>query len=180
MNSKKFEYVHKDIPMLKKDIIFRTLFTTAFFAIFVWQFVMVIMQMIDKNMSILKIITSSLVLISTLMMAIISFVYIFRNFKIISVIKTRGRCVSSVSLLIQTNKKSFINLYDLLMKCLIVVISLILISSITYTILQVAYLSFVSFYMPILFLICLSGYNSIYHIKNEIYIQNMVQIYNGI
>jgi hypothetical protein len=35
MNSKRFEYVHKDIPMLKKDILFRTLFGAMFLAVFV-------------------------------------------------------------------------------------------------------------------------------------------------
>ena len=179
MNSKRFEYVHKDLSMLKKDILFRTIFGALFLAIFVWQFVMVVMDTITQSMITLKIISSVIVLISSLMMSLLSLIYIFKDFKIISVVKTRGKCVSSVSILIKTTKRSFIKLYDILMKVLLLIITLVLIASVTYTILQVSYLSFISFYMPVLFLICISGYNSIYHIKNEIKTQEMVQVYNG-
>lgn len=179
MISKRFEYLHKDISMLKKDIVLRSLFSVLFLAIFVWQFVMIIVETVNKTMHITKVITSVIVLISTLLLLLINLVYIFRSFKIISVIKTRGKCVSSVSILFRTNKPSFIKLYSLLMQALTLIISLVLISSITYTILQASYLSFISFYMPILFMVCISGYNSIYHIQTEIETQQKVLVYNG-
>jgi len=94
-------------------------------------------------------------------------------------IKMNGKCVSSVQVLIRTKKRSFIWLYKLLIQILSVATALVLIAVITYSILQVSYYSTVSFYIPLLLLICISGFNSIYHIKDEMHIQNTVQEYHS-
>lgn len=173
-NPKRFEYQHKDIGYLKKDIAFRTIFSVLFIGIFVWQIVNMFMgfSSITQN---LQIVTSIIVLISCLMLAFVSLTFVFKDFRIISAIKNNGKCVSSVQLLVQTKKRSFIWLYSLLIKFFTLVTSLVLIASVTYTILEVTFLSSISFFMPFLFMICLSGFNSIYHIKDEIHTQNYVQ-----
>lgn len=179
MNSKNFEYITKDIPLLKKDIFFRSLFSILLLCIFVWQFIILIITNNKDEMSILKIIIAIIVLITALMMFLLNLAYTFKDFKVISVVKTRGRCISAVNLLIKTNKKSFIQIYHILMFAFTLLITFVLLCSLTYTILQASVLSLVSFYMPMLFIICVTGYNSIYHIKHEITIQNKVQAYNG-
>lgn len=176
MNSKRFEFQHKDIEGLKKDIVFRSIFMFLFIAIFIWQIVMIA---IEKNLVFAHIVIAITVLISSLMLTILSFMYVFKDFRIISAIKTNGKCVSSVQILMKTDKKSFIRLYNILIQLLTLATSLILICSITYSILQATYMSTISFYMPLLLLITMSGYNSIYHIKQEIKTQNTVQQFNS-
>lgn len=173
-NPKRFEYQHKDIGYLKKDIVFRTIFSVLFIGIFVWQIVNMFMGLTSTTKN-LEIVVSIIVLLSCLMLSFVSLTFVFKDFRIISAIKNNGKCVSSVQILIQTKKRSFIKLYNLLIQFFTLVTSLVLIATITYTILEATVLSSVSFFMPFLFMICISGLNSIYHIKDEIYTQNQVQ-----
>jgi len=179
MNSKIFEYTNKDSSYLKKDIAFRTFFSVLFLAIFVWQFASMVKLALKNSMNIMTIGVSVLVILCSLMMFIISMLYAFKDFRIMAAIKMNGKCVSSVQVLIRTKKRSFIWLYKLLIQILSVATALVLIAVITYSILQVSYYSTVSFYIPLLLLICISGFNSIYHIKDEMHIQNTVQEYHS-
>lgn len=174
MKSKRFEFFKKDLKYVKKDIIFRTIFSFLFLVIFVWQMAAIINKSLSAKLSTTQTIVSIFVLIFSLLLSLVSLSYIFKDFRIISVVKTNGKCISSVPILFQTKKRSFIWLYNLLLQILTLVISLVLIVCITYSILEFAYFSTISFFMPVLLLICVSGYNSVYHIKDEIYIQNIL------
>ena len=90
-----------------------------------------------------------------------------------------GKCVSAVQMLIKTNKRSFLWLYNLLIQLLTLITSLTLICSATYAVLQATYLSMISYYLPFLVAVCLSGFNSIYHIKDEMHVQNTVQEFHN-
>jgi len=177
MNSKRFEYTNKDIPYLKKDIFMRTFFAVLLLIVFVWQFVSAIQIAISSYLSIINLSATILVFVCTFMLSFISLLYTFKNFRIIAAIKMNGRCVSSVQILIKTNKKSFIWLYNFVVQILTLATSLVLICTLVYSFLQATYLSSISFYLPFLLMVCISGFNSIYHIKHEIYIQNSVQEY---
>lgn len=172
MRSKKFEYFHRDIKQLKTDIIFRCVFSALFLGIFVWQLISVF---INKNITSVQIVVSVIVLVSSLLFSAMTFVFAFKDLNIIATIKETGKCVSSVQILFSTNKTSFMRLYNLLISFLTLVTSLVLVACITYSILQVAFISTISFYMPLLIFICLSGYNAIYHIQDEIRTQQNVQ-----
>lgn len=178
MNSKRFEYTHKEIPQLKKDILFRTVFAVLFLVIFVWQFISTVIVVVNSSLTIMQSCSSAMVLILSLFLALICFLYAFKDFRIVAAIKMNGRCVSAVQTLFNTNKNSFIKLYSFIIQIVTLCTTLILVCSATYSILQATILSSVSFYMPLLFMICLSGYNSIYHIKDEIRTQKLVQEYN--
>ena len=175
MNSKRFEYTHKDIPFLKKDIVYRTFFILLFLCVFVWQFVDMIKAALNDSLFILQICSTVLVFISCLLLAYISLLYVFKDFRIIAAVKMNGKCVSAVQILIKTNKKSFIWLYNLLIQSLTLLTSIVLICSITYAILQATYFATISYYLPFLVAVCVSGFNSIYHIKNEMQVQNTLQ-----
>ncbi|MBQ9795752.1 MAG: hypothetical protein IJW36_02165 [Clostridia bacterium] len=177
MNSKKFEYTNKDIPYLKRDITFRTIFSALLIVMFIWQFVSIVIVSIKSSLTIMQICSSILVFISTLLLSYISLLYVFKDFRIIAAIKMKGRCVSAVQMLIKTNKRSFIRLYNLVLQFITLLTVLVLICSLTYSILQATFFSTISFYMPLLLTICVAGFNSIYHVKDEIHIQNTVQEY---
>ena len=179
MNSKRFEYTTKDTAHLKKDIAFRSLFASLLLFVFVWQFAMIIKVSLNGSLSIMQICSSILVIICSLLLFLICLMYVFKDFRILAAIKINGKCVSAVQLLIRTNKRSFIWLYNVLIQFLTLITSLVLICSLVYSILQITYLSTLSFYLPLLFMICISGFNSIYHIKDEIHTQNHVQEYNN-
>ncbi len=176
MNTKRFEYFHKDIKQLKIDIIVRIIFSILFFATFIWQITAIILEEINGSISILQGSIAAIVLISCLLLCLVTMSFAFKDLRIIAAIKMKGKCVSTISILFKVDsKKSFIWLYNFLMQFLAIVTSLVLIACITYSILEITYLSTISFYMPFLLMICLSSYNSIYHIKDEITTQKTVQ-----
>lgn len=180
MNTKRFEYYHKDIKQLKIDIIFRVIFSLLFIACFVWQMISTINVYLDNALTPIKALVSCIVLVSSILLCLITFFYAFKDFRIIAAINMNGKCVSSVQILFSTKKSGFLKLYSYLMQFLTLSVSLILVACITYSILQITILSTISFYMPMLLTICVSGYNSIYHIKDEIVTQQTVheqQIY---
>ena len=175
MKSKIFEYYHKDIKQLKKDIAFRIIFSCSFLAIFVWQLISMILRGLNGNLTITQGAIAAVILITSILLCLVTFSYAFKDLRIIASINMTGKCVSSVKMLFSTEKKGFMNLYKILIQILTLATTLILIACATYSILEITFLSTVSFYMPLLFLICMSGYNSIYHIKDEITTQKTVQ-----
>ena len=175
MRSKRFEYFHKDIKQLRIDIAFRILFSCLFLGIFIWQFVSMIIDGVHGGLTATNGIVAAIVLISSILLCLVTFSYAFKDLRIIAAINMTGKCVSSVKILFSTEKKGFMNMYNLLIQILTLATTLILIACITYSILEITFLSTISFYMPLLLLICVSGYNSIYHIKDEITTQKTVQ-----
>ena len=175
MKRKKFEYYHRDVKQLKKDIAFRFVFSALFIITFVWQIASLIFVSITDKVSVLQLSISAIVMLCSISLTLVTMSFAFKDLRIIAAIKLKGKCVSSVSVLFETGKGSFIKLYSLLMQFLTLVTTLVLIASVTYSILQVAYLSTLSFYLPMLLMVCTAGYNSIYHIRDEILTQQNVQ-----
>lgn len=175
MKTKTFEYFHKDIKQLKIDIIFRIIFSLLFLACFIWQIISMILVSINGKLSIIQGISAAFVLVGSLLLCVVTFSYAFKDLRIISAIKLNGKCVSSVNILFKTNKNSFIKLYNLLIQFLTLATTLVLIACVTYSILQITFLSTISFFMPLLLMLCVAGYNAIYHVKDEITTQNTVQ-----
>ena len=179
MNLKRFEYLNKDVPFLKKDVAFRLGFTVIFFALFVWQFVKLIMQ-IGKELNTAMIVTSIAVLLTSLLFSSLSILYALKSMRILSVVRKNGKCVSSVEILFNTNKNGFMKLYAVITEILALVCGLVLLCSFVYSALEVAYLSSISYYMPVLAIVCMCGFNSVYHINNEIAVVKNVQAFNSI
>ena len=181
MNTKQFEYLNKDVPFLKKDSIKRMVFSLIYFAIFIWQFMSVVSKSINgEKFNTGMIISSIFVLLVSFMFAGISLLYCFKSIKILDVIKKEGRCVSSVAILFNTSKKGFVSLYSFITEVLAIICSIVLLCSIIYGLLEFSYLSSVSFYMPVLAVLCCCGFYSSYHIKAEIITVKNVQSFNSI
>lgn len=174
MRAKRFEYRHKDIPFLKKDIAFRIVFTFLFFAIFLWQLIIMFYNHSQGTLTNVMLIVSIFVLVGSLIFTLTAMLYAFRSINIINSIKRKGKAVRVVTTLRNNDKGSFIKLYSIITQIIAVVVLLVLVSALTYSILELVYYSSVSFYMPVLFLFAFSGFNSVYHINAEIdLIQNV-------
>ena len=130
---------------------------------------------INGNLTTNNVLVGTIVLISSILLCLVTFSYAFKDFRIIAAINMTGKCVSSVKILFSTEKTGFMKLYSYLVQILTLATTLILIACVTYSILEITFLSTISFYLPLFFLICISGYNSIYHIKDEITTQKTVQ-----
>ncbi len=180
MKTKKYEFHNKDIPDLKKDICFRIIFSFIFFAIFIWQFALLIMSSKSKNINILSVILGSIVMITSIMLALFSLVYAQRFINLTQRIKRNGKAIMNITILFNVRKKSFIKLYAVVAEILAVIMLLILTCSITYSILQYIYYSKVATYLPLLLTICFAGFNSVYHLNSEIKTIERVQEYNNI
>ena len=168
MHSKRFEYHTKDIPFLKKDCIFRFVFTALFFAIFVWQFVCMVSKYISGDMNTLMVILAVITLVLALFMAVMSFIYGYKSIMIISDIKKKGKAVRDVAIIGSAKSKSFLRMYGVFSRVMAVAMAMLFISGLTYIILEIIYYSSVSFYIPMLLWLVISGFNSTYHIDNEI------------
>lgn len=180
MNLKRFEYLNKDVPFLKKDIALRLLFALLNFAIFVWQFASLIVNSINKiKISTPMIISTIFVLLVALLFCGLALMYCFKSLKVLSVVKKEGKCISSVEILFNTNKSGFMKLYSFITEALSLICAIVVLCSIIYGFLEVAYYSSISYYMPVLAIICCCGFYSSYHINTEISIVKNVQMYNS-
>ena len=180
MKMERFEYQHKDIPMLKKDIFFRFLFMALFAGIFGWQLILLISNYIKNELSPLKTIASVILLISSLMFAIISFVYAFRSLNIMQKIVLHGRAVKSISIISNVKKNSFLRIYSVVTQLISLAMLVILCCAVTYNVLQYVYFTTISYYLPILLFVSVAGFNSVYHIKAEIKTIQNVKEFNNI
>lgn len=180
MNLKKFEYQNKDVPFLKKDVIFRILFAVLFVAVFVWQIVSLFLQYSKSSLNVAMIISTIIVLLTSLLFALLSILYALKDLRIVSVVNKRGRSIDTVSIMFNTEKKGFLNLYKIINEVLAVLSLLVLIFSLTYSVLEFYYFSAVSYYMPVLLLIVVSGFNASYHLNTEIATIQTVQEFNKI
>ena len=180
MNLKQFEYRNKDIPFLYRHIAMRFLFFILFLVLFVWQIISMWIHASNGGLKFSYILSAMIVLITSLAIIILSLMYCFKNFRIITAIKEKGSCVSSVAVFFSTKKASFIRLYKFINQIFALASLLVLVCSLTYTVLQISVLSHVSFYMPVLFLICITGFYSVFQISEEIKICEQVSEYNHI
>lgn len=177
---KNFEYLNKDIPFLKKELLFRAVFTVLFFTVFLIQFISMLKNLIADTLNIGMAISSTVVILTCALFCVISIIYMLKTLNIISTVNNHGRCISSVDILLKTKKDSFIKLYSLVCDILAVIASIVLICSFTYAILEASYYATTSYYLPLLVTISFSAYYSVFHIKNEIKTLQTVNQYNSI
>lgn len=176
MNRKKFDYFEKDIKPLKKDIFLRCVFAVLILATMAWQSYTFIVGYKDNSLSTLKIIVAGIVVFAGAILFLTLLSFAFKDYRIIGGIKTNGKCTSSVNILFSTEKTSFIKLYEFLMFFLSLSTALVLVACVTYSVLEVAYFKTISFFMPMLVLICLASFSSLYTIKDEVRTQRIVQL----
>ncbi len=179
MNSKKFEYVSKDNPFLKRDICFRSIFLVLFLAVFVWQFALMIVKAIKKQLTTPMLIAGMFICFVCLLFVLICLLYMLKALTAIRNIKAHGKFVTSANILVSTKKGSLITMYSTITKLLAIILALVLVSIATYTVLQIVYLSSYSYYMPLMYLVAICGFNSVYHITYEIATIKNVQEYNN-
>lgn len=179
MKIKKFEYKHKDVPFIKKDIAIRMVFFTLFFIVFLWQLISMFVYFNNGSLSTPMLILSVLVLVISLILSMIALLYAFRGINLLTNIKHSGNAVRAVSLISDNKKTSFFRIYSYLSKFIAFMMFLILVCGVTYSILEIIYYSTISFYMPMLVLFAISGFNSVYHIKYEMNIIESVSEYNA-
>ncbi len=180
MNLKNFEYLHKDIPFLKKELVFRAVFTVMFFALFLIQLISMLKNLVIDKLNIGMAISSGVVLITCALFCFLSILYMIKTLRVINVVNNHGRCVSSVDILLNTKKDSFVKLYTIVCELLALLAVIVLVCSITYSALEVAYYQTLSFYLPLLITICLTAFYSVFHLKNELKTVQTVNQYNSI
>ena len=136
MNLKKFEFTSKDAPFIKRDITLRLVFTALFVALFVWQFVALVIAQSTNSISTAKLVATIFVLLTSLLMAMLGFVYAFKDIRILNAVKKRGSCVSTVDIIFSTKKHSFVRLYQIICQVLALVCLFVLLCSLTYAVLH--------------------------------------------
>jgi len=168
MNQKRFQYQNKDIPFLKKDIKARMFFMVLFGIVFFMQMILLILNVIDGTATLTMAIVSAIIMLVSLVFSILSLIFAFKDIQAIDVIKKTGFVVSSISLMPSIEKNSFTKLYSTLTYIIAFAMLIALVGIITYSILQFVYFTTVSFYLPLMLLVTVCGFNSAYHIKHEI------------
>lgn len=174
MDPKRFQYHNKDIPLLKKDIKARIFFMILFGIVFFSQLFMLVLNVIDKTTTLTMVIVSAVIMLTALTFSILCLVYSFKNIRAIQVIKKAGFVVTSVIFMPNIQKNSFVRLYSILTSIITIATLVVFTSVVTYSILQYVYFSTISFYLPLMVLLTVIGFNTVYHVKHEIEITQSV------
>lgn len=180
MKFKKLEYQHKDIPFLKKDTIYRMIFMCLFFIIFIWQLISMFTNYFNDTLSTLMLVISVCVLLTSLTLTLTGLFYAFKSINIMNQIRHTGKAVRTISVISNNKKGSFLKIFNILSKFIAFVMLIVLVCGVTYSVLEIIYYSSITFYMPILILFAISGFNSVYHIKIEMATIQNVQEYNAL
>lgn len=180
MRTKKYEFDVKDKNLLKKDIGFRFVFIALFLSAFIWQFAMLLISKTKNELDFPKILVAFLVIFTSLILIIIGMMYISKELKTLDKIKHHGKAVESRSILFSDKKGSFLKLYKFLCEFIAVVMLLLLVCCFTYSLLEFIHYSTVSYYMPLMLLITLTGFNTVFHINNELTTIKTVREFNSI
>lgn len=180
MAAKRFEYQHKDIPFLKKDIRYRLIFSALFLLTFCWQLMNIIMAQSANALDKLEIIIGAVTMVFCLMFTCVALLYSMQDIKTINKINRTGKSVKNVTLLSTTKKDSLIRMYAFISDIITIIMLIILASAVTYSVLQYIHSATVSYYLPALAMLTLSGFNGVWHMNNEIKLMKNVQEYNSI
>ncbi|HJD05850.1 MAG TPA: hypothetical protein IAB72_03120 [Candidatus Onthoplasma faecipullorum] len=174
-----YEFTHKDKPFLKKDIVARVLFGVAFLVVFIWQFILLVVNYTAGTLTGLMMGVAIFTMLTSLLIGIVTALYAYRSIVTVGEINKKGTVVRRVNLLGQNAKKgSFIKMYNVLSQILAVVMLMVFASGLTYAILELVYYSTHSFYLPVLLLVTISGFNGVYHLQTEIHTIREVAHYN--
>ncbi len=179
MATKRFEYQHKDIPYLKKNMCFRMIFVMSFLFIFIWQLFNIIHYNLNKELTDIMLIIGGVNLFFCVMYILVALLYYFRCLRTIKEIKKDGKSVKLISLMSVNKKDSYIKMYNFISKIIAIVMLLVLVSALTYTILELIYYSTISYYLPVIFTLTFSGFNAVLHMNFEIKLMENVNEYHN-
>jgi len=178
MNQKKFEFQHKDLPFLHKDYKMRIFYVFLFIAIFIAQVAMLAYSFSKGNTSTTMIISSGAIMLVSLMLVILSLSFALRSLRLMNVIKIHGYAVTAISVLPSMNKVKFSKVYAFMSEIVAVATLLVLACGVTYSLLEFVYFTTFSFYLPLLLLVTIVGFNTVYHVNHEIKMIQSIKEYN--
>lgn len=168
MGKKTFEYFHKDIPLLKKDMRTRLSFVILFSICFIAQLGLLIYKLYTRSATTFMAVVSAIVMLFALIFTILSLSFAFKDLQLINGIKKSGSVIHEMSLLPSISNDKAVKIYLMICKILAVAMLLVLACGITYNVLEIIYFSTFSFFIPMLVLVCIVGFNTVYHVKHEI------------
>ncbi|MCQ2565023.1 MAG: hypothetical protein MJ152_04125, partial [Clostridia bacterium] len=146
MKTKKFEYVLKDVPMLKRDMFLRLIYFFLFVAVCVLQVVTIIM--FANQFTTLHYIISCSVCVMSLMLALISMWYATSDVASINMIKRNGHHVKNSPMMFASSESFLFKMFNFMSKVLAVIMIAVALSAITYNILQYIYYQTISIFIP--------------------------------
>ena len=177
MNQKKFEFQHKDLPFLKKDFRTRMLYIVLFVGVLIAQAAMLISSFITGKTSSIMVIISLAIIFISFMLVVLSLSFALRSLRLINVIRAHGYAVTAISVLPSMQKDRFAKIYALMSQILSVVMLIVLACGLTYSLLEFVYFTTFSFYLPLLLLVAIVGFNTVYHVNHEIKMVQSVKEY---
>lgn len=175
MKNSFYTFQYKDIPYLKKDFKTRLLFSALFLAVFVWQLFSLLLKKENNDISILELVICVVVMVATLLFAMVSFSYFVKSFSDCKKVRSKIPAYTSVVNTSKPTKNGFITMYLKVSKIIAVLSAILLLCVVTYSVLTFVYYETVSFYLPLLAVIVISGFNGAYHIESQIYIMQNSQ-----
>ena len=180
MGKKRFEYQHKDKPALKKDIAFRLMFAVLFLGVFVWQIIDLVLVKKNGNATALNIVIGAIVLFFALMFILVAILYAIHDINTLRQINKNGKSIRVVTVFNVKSKTSIVKLYSAVTKIIAIVMLLLFCSACTYSVLQFVHYSTIPYYLPALLLLCLSGFNAVFHINAQIDLMKNVYEYHSV
>ena len=177
MNSRRYEFLKKDIKFLRKNAFCKLFYSVIFISIFVMQFMLFIYENKYSSINLSEGLIGASVMIGLIILTMIGILLAGKDLNTIVQIKKNNHSVRQVYIFKNTDKAGFLNLYAITNR-MIGIISLILSASvITYAILNYIYNSIVLFYLPIILSITVSSFSSSGYISSQLKISRNVNEY---
>ncbi|MBE7076898.1 MAG: hypothetical protein E7374_03280 [Clostridiales bacterium] len=180
MTTRKFDFHASNIPLLKRDMITRLIFTFLFLGVFFYQFTVLFIDYLHDKVGLLKISVGIVLLFLSMMFCLLSFLYAYKDMKIMNKVKKNKVHTTNVAILFPPKSQKTAKFYLIVQEILSIIALLGFVWYLTYSILEYAYNHTYTFYLPLIAFIALTGFNTVYHIRNEMKILDQVQEHSNI
>lgn len=176
MKTKQFEYITKDIDLLKRDMALRLVYFLLFTLICVWQVVSIFVY--SSKFTPVHYVVSCFVAVVSLLLALVSIWYATNDIASINTIKRNGHHVKSTPMMFGSGKSSWFKIYYFASKLFALIMVAVALSAITYNILQYIYYQTFSLYIPAIMLLTVVSFHGVFQADAERRIEENVKEFN--
>lgn len=177
MNTKRYEFVKKDVKFLRKNAFSHIFYSILFLSIFILQFMLIIYENEHSKISIAKGVIGVSVMISMIILTMTAILLAGRDINTIMQIKKNNRSVRQVYIFKHTNKFGFLNIYSIINRIIAIITLILSASVITYAVLDYVYNSNIMFFLPLILSVTVNSFSSSGYLKTQLKISETVNEY---
>lgn len=177
MNSRRYEFLKKDIKFLRKNAFSYIIYSILFISIFALQFLLFVYENENSKITMTKGIIGVTVMFSLTILAMIAILLAGREFNTIMQIKKHYHSVRQVYVFKNADKSGFLSMYSVVNRIIGIVTLILSASVVTYAILDYIHNENVMFFLPMILAIMVSSFSSSGYLSSQLKISRTVNEY---